>query len=85
MAYTNTTQYYNLPQFLDTDKPSWDDINTAFQIIDTTMHNIAISASGITAQEAQTMIDNSLVDAIFYDAVNGTGLTSGEYSKLKIN
>lgn len=29
MAYTNTTQYYNLPQFLDTDKPSWDDINTA--------------------------------------------------------
>jgi len=84
MAYTNTTQYYNLPQFQDTDKPTWGDINTAFSIIDTAMHNIATSG-GITAQEAQAMIDNSLDDAVFYDAVNGTGLTSGEYSKLKIN
>ena len=73
MSYTNTTQYVT----------TWDDINTAFGIIDTALHNIAVSA-GITEQQAQALIDTSLVNAIFYDATNGTGITSNQYSKLKI-
>lgn len=83
MAYTGTTQYYGLPQFAETDIPSWNDINTAFATIDTALHNIA-SQSGITQQQAQALIDASLVDTIKYDATTGTGITNAQYSKLKI-
>lgn len=83
MAYTGTTQYYSLPQFAGTDIPSWDDLNTAFTIIDTALHNIAES-SGISQQQAQALIDASLVDTIKYDATAGTGITNAQYSKLKI-
>lgn len=83
MAYTGTTQYYGLPQFAGTDIPTWDDINTAFTTIDTALHNIAAS-SGISQQQAQALIDASLVDTIKYDATAGTGITNAQYSKLKI-
>ena len=83
MSYTNTTQYYNLPQFASTDVPTWDDINTAFSAIDTALHDIA-SSSGISAATAQSMIDTSLAGAIFTDPTNGTGITSTEYSKLLV-
>lgn len=83
MAYTDTTEYYNLPQFASTDIPSWNDINTAFTAIDTALHNIAQS-SGISEQQAQALINASLVDTIKYDATAGTGITNAQYSKLKI-
>lgn len=83
MSYSNETQYYDLPQFASSDIPTWDDINTAFSIIDTALHNIA-AASGISAETAQQMINSSLSGAVFHDATNGTGITSAQYSKLKI-
>lgn len=83
MSYTGTTQYYNLPQFASTDIPTWDDVNAAFSAIDTALHGIAES-SGITQAQAQALIDTSLTGAIFHDATNGTGITSGQYSKLLV-
>lgn len=83
MSYTNTTQYYNLPQFGENDVPSWNDINTALSIIDTTLHNIA-TQSGITQQQAQALIDQSLVGVIKHDGTSGTGITNAQYSKLTI-
>lgn len=83
MAYTNTTQYYNLPQFGENDVPSWNDINTAFGLIDTALHNIA-TQSGITEQQAQALIDQSLVGVVKHDGTSGTGITNAQYSKLTI-
>lgn len=83
MAYTNTTQYYNLPQFGENDVPSWNDINTAFGLIDTALHSIA-TQSGITQQQAQSLIDQSLAGVIKHDSTSGTGITNAQYSKLTI-
>lgn len=83
MAYTGTTTHYSLPQFAGTDIPTWDDINTAFTAIDTALYNIS-QASGISQQQAQALIDASLVDTIKYDSTAGTGITNAQYSKLKI-
>ena len=83
MSYTNTTQYYDLPQFTSSDVPTWDDVNAAFLAIDTALHTISQS-SGITQAQAQALIDTSLTGAIFHDATNGTGITSGQYSKLLV-
>lgn len=39
MAHTNSTPYFNLPQFIGSDKASWlTDVNGAFSSIDTAMH-----------------------------------------------
>lgn len=83
MSSQNETQYYQLPQFADGDIPSWNDINTAFQKIDTALHSIA-SASGITEAQARSIVNESLVGAVFHDSTNGTGITSAQYSKLLI-
>ena len=82
MSASSSTTYYNLPQFADSDIPTWGDINTAFAAIDSALHTIAESA-GISAQTAQSMIDASLVGTVFHDA-NNTGITSAQYSKLGI-
>lgn len=34
MSYSSTTTNLHLPQFGENDKPTWDDINTAMQILD---------------------------------------------------
>lgn len=48
MGHTNSTVNYNLPQFVETDKPSWlGDVNGAFLAIDT-----AIAAAKSTADSA---------------------------------
>lgn len=83
MAYTNSTQYYNLPQYAENDIPSWDDLTTAFAVIDNALHSIA-SASGITEQQAQTLINNAMVGVVKHDATSGTGITNSQYSKLTI-
>ena len=82
MSATNHTQYYNLPQFADSDIPTWGDVNAAFLAIDTALHTIAESA-GISSAQAQALIDASLVGTVFHDA-NNTGITSAQYSKLGI-
>lgn len=45
MAHTNETPNYRLPQFVDTDQPTWlGDFNGAMLSIDTDMHNAATKA-----------------------------------------
>lgn len=83
MSSTNKTTHYNLPQFADTDIPSWNDINSAFEAIDTALYEMS-QQSGISQATAQTMINNAIKNAVFYDASNGKGITSAQYSKLKI-
>lgn len=83
MSYTNKTKYYNLPQFGENDIPSWNDINTAFGLIDTALHNIA-TQGGITEQQAQALINSSLVGVVKHDGTSGTGITNAQYSKLTI-
>lgn len=83
MAYTNSTEYYDLPQFAETDVPSWNDINSAFRTIDSALHNIA-SQGGITEQQAQALINSSLVGVVKHDGTSGTGITNAQYSKLTI-
>lgn len=84
MSYSNQTQYYNLPQFASSDVPTWEDVNAAFLAIDTALHAIS-EASGISSAQAQALIDASITDFVKYDATNGTGVTSAQYSKLMIN
>ena len=46
MSYTNSTAYYNLPQWISSDKPNYlNDFNGAFLAIDTAIHNAADTAS----------------------------------------
>lgn len=54
-----------------------------FKKIDTALHSIA-SASGITEAQARSIVNESLVGAVFHDSTNGTGITSAQYSKLLI-
>lgn len=84
MAYSQETEHYELPQFQSSDIPTWSDLNTAFSIIDAALYNIS-QQSGISAQQAQALIDTSISGAVFHDAVNGTGITSAQYSKLKVH
>lgn len=48
-GHTNSTTYYELPQFVGTDKPQWlTDINQSYLAIDTAIHN-AYSLASITS------------------------------------
>ena len=59
MSHTNSTTYYNLPQFLTSDKPAWlTDINNAFSDIDT-----AIKAAKTAGDDAQSDATQALSDA----------------------
>lgn len=59
MSYTNSTTYFNLPQWLTTDVPSWlSDVNNAFLTIDTNLHTAATNAS--SAADAVTALDTRL-------------------------
>lgn len=54
MSHTNSTENYNLPQFLGTDKPAWlGDINPAMSAIDTAIKtasdNATTASTGTTA------------------------------------
>lgn len=59
MSHTNTTQNYNLPQFVGTDKPAWlTDINQAFSNIDTAIKSAKDTAD--TATGSATTANNSI-------------------------
>ena len=48
MASTNKTTYYNLPQFIASDKPAWlVDFNGAMNDIDIAIHEVAESLGGV--------------------------------------
>lgn len=77
MAHTNSTENYNLPQFIGTDKPGWlTDVNSAYLAIDNQMKTnadgVAANAASISANkteydafvESQTGQNNTFIDEI---------------------
>lgn len=66
MSYTNKTQYYDLPQYIGTDRPTYlGDFNGAMEAIDTGMHNNATAASGAqsTADTANALANSAATQA----------------------
>lgn len=60
MSHTNSTTYYNLPQFLTSDKPAWlTDINNAFSDIDTALHSAQSDATTAGSNASQALLDAS--------------------------
>ena len=60
MGHTNSTTYYNLPQFLTTDKPAWlTDINNAMLDIDTAVHAAQADATSAGSNASQALLDAS--------------------------
>lgn len=60
MGHTNSTTYYNLPQFLTTDKPAWlTDINNAMSDIDTGLHAAQSDATTAGTNASQALLDAS--------------------------
>lgn len=58
MAHTNETTYYDLPQFVTTDKPAWlVDFNGAMTSIDTAIHNAKSTADTAATDSAQALLD----------------------------
>lgn len=58
MSYTNTTEHYNLPQYIGTDKPTYlGDMNSAYRVIDAALYEAntnATAAGGALAETTQT-------------------------------
>lgn len=78
MGSTNKTPNYNLPQFINTDKPTWlGDMNEAFSSIDTGMKTNSNSAdSAITqASQALTTANNAITEA---NQASSNATTAGE-------
>lgn len=79
MAHTRSTTNYNLPQFDNTDKPTWlGDINGAFLAIDTAMHDNAGDATEAkqAATSALAALNNALERATAADTKAGQALTA---------
>lgn len=57
MAHTSQTEYYGLPQYEGSDKPSWLDFNEPFEDVDTALHQAVTSAS-TTAEAVATVAAN---------------------------
>lgn len=59
MGATNHTPHYSLPQFVNTDKPTWlGDINSSMSVIDTAVYNADHNANSATevANSAMTAV-----------------------------
>ena len=60
MAHSNSTQYYNLPQFESTDKPAWlVDVNPAYSAIDAGIHAAKAAADAAQGDATQALSDAS--------------------------
>lgn len=58
MSHTNSTQYYNLPQFVTTDKPAWlTDVNNAYAAIDAGIHTAKSNADSAQSDATQALSD----------------------------
>lgn len=58
MSHTNSTTYYNLPQFLTGDKPAWlTDINNGFADIDAGIHAAKSAADSAQGDATQALTD----------------------------
>lgn len=68
MSYSSTTTNLHLPQFADSDIPTWGDINTAMQLID---------------EFAGSVQPTDLTGFVKYTNA-GAGITNAQYSHLEI-
>ena len=60
MGHTNSTTYYNLPQFLTSDKPAWlTDVNNAMSDIDAAIHSAQSDATTAGNNATQAISDAS--------------------------
>lgn len=80
MAYTNTTSNLGLPQFAETDVPTWEDVNTAFKKIDDYAGTVNEKISALEGSVGKI----NLKDFIKYDS-EGTGITASQYGHLTVN
>lgn len=64
MGHTNSTTYYNLPQFLTSDKPAWlTDVNNAMADIDAAVHSAQSDATTAGTNASQALLDASAASA----------------------
>lgn len=79
MSYTNKTANYELPQWIGTDKPTFlEDMNEAYQAIDTAMKENAQAAAA-----AQSTADTNTGSISTLDTqVNGTGGIASQISDI---
>lgn len=80
MAYTNTTTNLKLPQFAETDIPTWEDVNKAFKAIDDYAGTVNTKLASLEASIGAV----NLKDFIKYSST-GTGITSSQYAHLTVN
>lgn len=80
MSYTNTTINLSLPQYEDSDIPSWTDLNSAFKSISDWVGTVNTQLSSLDTNIKAV----DLTDFVKYSA-SGTGITSNQYSHLTIN
>ena len=75
MGHTNSTTYYNLPQFVTSDKPAWlTDINGAFSAIDSAVHTAQGDATTAGNNATQALSDASAAQTAASTAdAKGTG------------
>jgi hypothetical protein len=87
MSYTNKTTYYELPQYIGTDKPTYlGDFNGAMMAIDTAMHNNATAASGAqsTADTANSLANNASNQANSANSIAVEAKTASETNAASI-
>lgn len=88
MSYTNKTTYYELPQYIGTDKPTYlGDFNGAMVAIDTAMHNNATAASGAqsTADTANALASSASTQANNANTVAVEAKNASETNATNIN
>ena len=77
MGHTNSTTYYNLPQFLTSDKPAWlVDFNNAMADIDTAVHAAQSDATTAGNDATQALSDAGAVATAAAAADAQTGSTN---------
>lgn len=79
-GHTNSTQYYELPQFVGTDKPQWlTDINQGFLAIDTAIHS-AYALASLTSTNVGDLTD--LTTTVKTDLVSSINEVNGGLGDL---
>lgn len=76
MSYSNTTVNLGLPQFVGTDKATWQDLNTAFAKIDSIVGAIAPAFSTESTYEVGQYVQHG---GLFYKCTVEVS-TAGEWS-----
>lgn len=78
--HTNKTQYFELPQFIASDKGNWlDDLNPGFLAIDTAMHT-----NDVNAKDAQSTAQSAISTAASADSKASSALTTANNMLINV-